>query len=312
MKSWWSGPAGGARSGRPIAGRRARSAGHRALRHHRLSVADPLRQLPVAHDSLAVRPARDADARDLGILGHPGRFVGYLARYADRFSIVPRLGTALEGLVRVADGWVVSTSQGELKAGRVVLATGACTEPHIPAWAAEKASARHSSTPRNTAGPDRTRNAAPSWSAQVTRRPRSRWTWRAAAYRWSNARTKYMQQSHVLLGQPLGVPALHVLGKGAVLAAGVEGSFATPPADITAPAGADREDLPLQPVLVATFDQQVDVAPSSATSRSPSTARAGPSAKPPTRRSPPTRVPRPQSRPRSLGRAGWRSCRPSR
>ena len=61
-------------------------------------------------------------------------FVGYLARYAERFAIVPRFGTALEGLARVADGWVLSTSQGELEAGRVVLATGACTEPHIPAW----------------------------------------------------------------------------------------------------------------------------------------------------------------------------------
>ena len=61
-------------------------------------------------------------------------FVGYLAGYAERFAIAPRLDTALEGLARTDDGWVLSTSQGELEAGRVVLATGACTEPHIPAW----------------------------------------------------------------------------------------------------------------------------------------------------------------------------------
>ena len=47
-----------------------------------------------------------------------------------------RLGlrTALQGLARADDGWVLTTSQGQLEAGRVVLATGACTEPHIPAW----------------------------------------------------------------------------------------------------------------------------------------------------------------------------------
>ena len=61
-------------------------------------------------------------------------FVGYLARYADRFAIAPRFDTALQGLAPADDGWVLTTSQGELEAGRVVLATGACTEPHIPAW----------------------------------------------------------------------------------------------------------------------------------------------------------------------------------
>jgi len=61
-------------------------------------------------------------------------FVGYLGRYADRFAIAPRFATALQGLARADDGWVLTTSQGQLEAGRVVLATGACAEPHIPAW----------------------------------------------------------------------------------------------------------------------------------------------------------------------------------
>ena len=61
-------------------------------------------------------------------------FVGYLGRYADRFAIAPRFDTAVQGLAPADDGWVLSTSQGELEAGRVVLATGACNVPYIPAW----------------------------------------------------------------------------------------------------------------------------------------------------------------------------------
>lgn len=61
-------------------------------------------------------------------------FIGYLARYADRFAIAPRFDTALEGLTPADGGWALTTSRGELEADRVVLATGACTVPQIPAW----------------------------------------------------------------------------------------------------------------------------------------------------------------------------------
>ena len=61
-------------------------------------------------------------------------FVDYLARYAEGFAIAPRFDTALAGLTPTDGGWVLATSQGEMEAGRVVLATGACAEPHIPAW----------------------------------------------------------------------------------------------------------------------------------------------------------------------------------
>ena len=62
-------------------------------------------------------------------------FVAYLERYARRFGITPRFGVELQGL-RAADGagWVLSTSDGPVRAQRVVLATGACTEPRIPNW----------------------------------------------------------------------------------------------------------------------------------------------------------------------------------
>ena len=62
-------------------------------------------------------------------------FIGYLESYANRFGVSPQFGTDLEGLSPADGGWIMTTSQGQLEARRVVLATGACTEPYIPAWA---------------------------------------------------------------------------------------------------------------------------------------------------------------------------------
>ena len=80
-------------------------------------------------------------------------FVGYLERYAFRFGVTPQLGTQLEGLAPVDGGWSMTTSQGQLEARRVVLATGACTQPRIPAWAGRESFGPpliHSSAYRNS------------------------------------------------------------------------------------------------------------------------------------------------------------------
>jgi putative flavoprotein involved in K+ transport len=62
-------------------------------------------------------------------------FIAYLERYADRFDVRPRLGVELHWLTAAGDGgWELATSQGPLQTRRVVLATGACTEPHTPSW----------------------------------------------------------------------------------------------------------------------------------------------------------------------------------
>jgi putative flavoprotein involved in K+ transport len=61
-------------------------------------------------------------------------FVGYLESYAGHFDISPQFGTELHGLTPADDGWTLTTSQGQLETRRLVLATGACTEPHIPPW----------------------------------------------------------------------------------------------------------------------------------------------------------------------------------
>jgi putative flavoprotein involved in K+ transport len=61
-------------------------------------------------------------------------FLGYLEQYARHFAIAPQFETELHGLVRTDGGWAVSTSQGDLEARRIVLATGAYSRPRIPDW----------------------------------------------------------------------------------------------------------------------------------------------------------------------------------
>lgn len=78
-------------------------------------------------------------------------FVAYLEAYAEQFGVRPRLGVDLLGLRRDGGGWRASTSDGELEADRVVLATGACTVPWWPTWPGSDASPivlAHSSTYR--------------------------------------------------------------------------------------------------------------------------------------------------------------------
>jgi putative flavoprotein involved in K+ transport len=66
-------------------------------------------------------------------------FIAYLQRYAERFGLVPQLGVELRGLTATDGGWTLTTSAGPLEGRRVVLATGACTEPRIPAWPGSEA-----------------------------------------------------------------------------------------------------------------------------------------------------------------------------
>ena len=59
-------------------------------------------------------------------------------------------------------------------------------------------------------------------------------------------------------GYTITVPAGTRSASGAELAEAVEVAFSTPPAEVQGLTGEGRKDLPLQPVLVATFDQDVD------------------------------------------------------
>jgi len=61
-------------------------------------------------------------------------FVDYLERYARRFGIEPRLGTAVERIERRDGGWRLETSAGEVDADTAVLATGFTNLPYLPHW----------------------------------------------------------------------------------------------------------------------------------------------------------------------------------
>ncbi|HJW69928.1 MAG TPA: NAD(P)-binding domain-containing protein, partial [Candidatus Binatia bacterium] len=62
-------------------------------------------------------------------------FVGYLERYADGFQAPVRENAEVTSIEAVDDGFLLRTSEGELRAGAVVLATGAFQRPHRSAWA---------------------------------------------------------------------------------------------------------------------------------------------------------------------------------
>src|SRR4051812_41438965 len=60
--------------------------------------------------------------------------VEYLEDYVDFHNIDVRTGVEVEGLARNGDGWLVSTSDGDLEAPRVVIATGYNKHQHLPSW----------------------------------------------------------------------------------------------------------------------------------------------------------------------------------
>ncbi|HYF26526.1 MAG TPA: NAD(P)/FAD-dependent oxidoreductase [Baekduia sp.] len=62
------------------------------------------------------------------------QLIAHLEEHARGDGIDLRLGTRVERLDRVADGWAVHTATGEVRAAQVVVATGYEHEPLIPDW----------------------------------------------------------------------------------------------------------------------------------------------------------------------------------
>src|SRR6185503_9377065 len=58
--------------------------------------------------------------------------VAHLERYARSFSAPVREGVEVESLTLASDGFILGTSEGELRARTVVLTTGAYQKPHRP------------------------------------------------------------------------------------------------------------------------------------------------------------------------------------
>jgi putative flavoprotein involved in K+ transport len=61
-------------------------------------------------------------------------FVEYLEEYAQRQKLNIRFGVELHRVERRDGGWSLDSSEGELKAGQVVIATGHEKEPFTPDW----------------------------------------------------------------------------------------------------------------------------------------------------------------------------------
>ena len=89
----------------------------------RLNSSRPFSKLP-----------RTRFARGTGIFPTRDEVVSYLEAYARRHGLDVRLGTRVERIDADGDGWIVRTSNGDISASQVVMASGYAHTPYIPEW----------------------------------------------------------------------------------------------------------------------------------------------------------------------------------
>jgi putative flavoprotein involved in K+ transport len=80
--------------------------------------------------------------------------VGFIAGYADHLSAPVHTDTTVTSVEPVDDGYLVVTDQGEWRSPTVVLATGSCNVPKVPALAASVPAAVTTITPIEYRNPD--------------------------------------------------------------------------------------------------------------------------------------------------------------
>ena len=73
-------------------------------------------------------------ARGVGIFPTRDQMVGYLEDHAARNRLDIRFGTRVERIERAGGGWMLRTTDGDLAADRVVVASGYAHTPFIPDW----------------------------------------------------------------------------------------------------------------------------------------------------------------------------------
>jgi putative flavoprotein involved in K+ transport len=61
-------------------------------------------------------------------------YAEYLVRYAGHHALEPRLGVDVQRIERTDGTWTLRTSDGDLEAGQVVVASGFSAKPHLPDW----------------------------------------------------------------------------------------------------------------------------------------------------------------------------------
>ncbi|MGR3562586.1 MAG: flavin-containing monooxygenase [Heliomarina sp.] len=101
-------------------------------------VAEPWRSRHPAlrlniHRKFAGLPGQPAPRTD-GIYLKRDTVVGHLERYAAQLGAPIHFGTGVKEIVRVEDGWQVTTTNGVHRAAHIVIATGRESLPHIPDW----------------------------------------------------------------------------------------------------------------------------------------------------------------------------------
>jgi len=80
--------------------------------------------------------------------------IGYLDEYRRSFDPPVRTNTTVESVVSIDDGFRVGTTTGVVECAAVVVASGACSTPRIPALAAELPSRLHQLAPIHYRNPD--------------------------------------------------------------------------------------------------------------------------------------------------------------
>jgi putative flavoprotein involved in K+ transport len=99
-------------------------------------------------------PGHVDDARDPDGFRHVGELVEVLDRYAVDIDAPVRTGTTVRSVRGRHDGYEVHTDHGTWRAPTVVLATGACNVPVVPACAEDVAPSITTVTPFAYRGPD--------------------------------------------------------------------------------------------------------------------------------------------------------------
>jgi len=91
----------------------------------------PLNPAPVPNWTVQL-PGGSYDGADPDGYMPRDEIVAHLERYARSFSAPVREGVEVESLTLASDGFILGTSEGELRARTVVLTTGAYQKPHRP------------------------------------------------------------------------------------------------------------------------------------------------------------------------------------
>jgi putative flavoprotein involved in K+ transport len=105
---------------------------------------------PASHSALPGMPHTDVDG---GHFLEAREFARYLDRYAERMAAPVAAHVAVTSVEAVGTGFRVATSAGPWRAKAVVLATGACDEPHRPAFASALSGAITQIVPRDYGAP---------------------------------------------------------------------------------------------------------------------------------------------------------------